>query len=269
MEKSYIRKCIEKIQEDDSIALVYSKSKVYQNNSKYIGIGNDTVKADQDDPCERFLHVIWELMMCNAMYGLFRREIIRKARSFRKDAYAHDTLFLAEVALMGKIIQIDEPLFIRNLTRNYERSLDEHYTDLIRSMDPPWLEEGITLPFCRLMYSHCELINYSSLSFDKKEQLTREIIRCFRMRWDKQLRYEIGRAIQLTDAGCYYCTWDRRHYGQEILDRAKNLQHFYATSVTKALSEALFIYPEWEDLRKAHAKCLRTCQELPSSTTAN
>ena len=269
MEKSYIRKCVEKIQEDDSIVLVYAKSKVYQNNSKYIGVGNDTVKADQDDPCERFLHVIWELMMCNAFYGLFRREIIRKARSFKKDAYAHDTLFLAEVAMLGKIIQIDELLFIRNLTRDYERSLDEHYTDMIRSADPPWLEEGITLPFCRLMYSHCELVNYSSFPLGKKELLTREIIRCFRKRWDNQLRYEINRAIRLINAGCYYYTWDGRHYGPEIHDQANHLQHFYATNVIKALSEALFIYPEWEDLRKAYTKCLHTCQELSLSMTNN
>ncbi len=269
MEKSYIRKSFEKINEDDSIVLVYSKSKVYQNNSKYIGIGNDTVKADQDDPCERFLHVIWELMMCNAMYGLFRREVIRKARSFRKDAYAHDTLFLAEVALMGKIIQIDDFLFIRNLTRNYERSFEEHYTDLILSMDPPWLEEGITLPFCRLTYSHCELINYSSLPLDKKEQLTHEIIRCFRTRWEKQLRYEINRAILLVNAGCFYCTWDGRRYGSDIHDHAKHLEHFYVTNVIKALGEALLIYPEWEELRTAYNKCHRTAQELSLNTINN
>jgi glycosyltransferase involved in cell wall biosynthesis len=269
IEKSYIRTCFEKIQEDNAIALVYTKSKVYQNHTKYIGTGNDFLKADHDDPCERFLHVIWELMMCNAFYGLFRRELLRKTRSFRKDAYAHDNLLLAEVALMGKIIQIDDYLFIRNLTRNYERSFEEHYTDIIRSMDPPWLEEGITLPFCRLTYSHCELINHSSLSLDKKEQLIHEIIRCFRMRWDKQLRYEINRAIQLTNTGCYYYTWDGRHYRQEILDQAKHLQHFYVTNVIKVLSEALFIYPEWEDLRKAYTKCLHTCQESSLGMTNN
>ena len=248
MEKSYIRKCFEKIKEDDSIVLVYSKSKVYQNNSKYLGVGEDFLKADQDDPCERFLHVIWELKMCNAYYGLFRREILRKTRSFKKDAYAHDNLLLAEVALMGKIIQIEDFLFIRNLTRNYGRSFEEHYTDVIRSVDPPWLEEGITLPFCRLTYSHCELINFSSLPLDKKEQLTREIIRCFKTRWGKQLRYEINRAIRLMNAGCFYCTWDGRYYRQEILDQAKHLQHFFVTNIIKALSEALFIYPEWEEL---------------------
>jgi len=99
--------------------------------------------------------------------------------------------------------------------------------------------------------------------------LTSEIIRCFKMRWDKQLRYEIDRAIQLTNTDCYYYTWDGRHYKQEILDQAKHLQHFYVTTVIKALSEALFIYPEWENLRKAYTKCLHTCQELSLSMINN
>jgi glycosyltransferase involved in cell wall biosynthesis len=261
VEKSYIRKCLEKIRADDSIALVYTKSKVYRD-AKYLGFGNDSIEADQDDPCERFTHVIWELMMCNAFYGLIRREMIRKTRSFRKDAYAHDNLFLAEIALMGKIIQIDDQLFVRHLTRDYERSFAEHHTDLIRSMDPPWLEEGITLPFCRLTYAHCELINYSSFSLSKKDQLTLEIIRCFRDRWDIQLRYEINRAIQLINKDCFYYTWDDRHYKPEILVNAKKLQFFHVTSVIKTLDEALFIYPEWEELRNAHMKCHHVAQEL-------
>ena len=268
VEKSYIRKCLEKIREDDSIVLVYSKSKVYRD-AKYIGFGNDSIKADQDDPCERFIHVIWEIMMCNAFYGLFRREMIRKTRSFRKDAYAHDNLFLAEIALMGKIIQIDDQLFVRHLTRDYERSFAEHHTDLIRSMDPPWLEEGITLPFCRLTYAHCELINYSSFPLSKKEQLTLEIIRCFRGRWDMQLRFEINRAIHLINEGCFYYTWDGRHYSPEIHEKAKHLQSFHITDVIKALNEALFIYPEWEELRNAHIKCHSVAEKLSQRNITN
>jgi tetratricopeptide (TPR) repeat protein len=268
VEKSYIKKCLEKIREDDAIVLVYSKSKVYQN-TKYLGLGNDFIKADDDDPCERFVHVIWELNMCHAFYGLFRREIIRKTRSLRKDAYAHDNLFLAEIALMGKIVQIGEQLFVRNLTRNYQRSFDEHHTDLIRTMDPPWLEEGITLPFCRLTYAHCELINYSSFPLCKKERLTREIIRCFRDRWDTQLRYEINRAIRLIHEGCFYYTWDGRHYEQEIRDQAKYLNYFHVTDVITALNEALFIFPEWKELRNAYVKCHHVAQELSSTTINN
>jgi tetratricopeptide (TPR) repeat protein/glycosyltransferase involved in cell wall biosynthesis len=261
VEKSYIKKCLDIIRDNDSIVLAYTKSKVYRDG-KYLGFGNDSIKADQDDPCERFTHVIWELTMCNAFYGLFRREMIRKTRSFRKDAYAHDNLFLAEIALIGKIIQIDDQLFVRNLTRNYQCSFDEHHTDMIRSMDPPWLEEGITLPFCRLTYAHCELINYSSLPFNSKERLTREILRCFRDRWDIQLRYEINRAIQLINKGCFYYTWDGRHYSPEILENAKQLQFFHVTGVIKTLDEAIFIYPEWEELKSAHIKCHHFAQEL-------
>jgi hypothetical protein len=264
LEKSFIRKCLSKIEEDQSIALVYPRSKILDKHSKYMGIGDDTVKADQDDPFERFKHVIWELKLCNAFYGLFRRPIVRKTRSLRKNAYAIDNLFLAEIALLGKIVQIEDVLFIRQLTRNYNIPLDQHHADVLYSFDPAFLEEGITLPFCRLTYAHCELINHSKTDVQKKEQMTREIIQCFRTRWDRQLRYEITRVIHLVNHGRFYQTWDGRTYDQALRGRADYLEYFHITDVLKRLREALFIYPEWVELRKAYATGARRAEEFCS-----
>ena len=261
IEKTYIGKCLEPLRADRSVVLAYSRSKVIQNHSRDLGPGNDVLHADMDDPCERFVHVIRELAMCNAFYGIFRRETLRRTRALRRDAYAHDNLLLAEIALAGKIVQIDEPLFIRNLTRNYDRSYEEHHTDMIRSLDFPWLETGITLPFCRLTYCHCELVNYSALSMEQKELLTAEIVRCFKSRWGQQLDYEITRAVGLVQAGCFFRTWDGRHYGPQ-LERAANLRHFHVADVVKALSEALFLFPERNDLREAYVKTLQASEAL-------
>ena len=48
----------------------------------------------------------------------------------RKNCYAHDNLFLAEIALLGKIVQIDDVLFIDASPEITNRSLAEHYTIL-------------------------------------------------------------------------------------------------------------------------------------------
>ncbi|MDI9571158.1 MAG: sulfotransferase [Pseudomonadota bacterium] len=83
IETEFLRRCLETIEQDDSIALVYPRSRVYNERGDYVGLGNDVLKADGDDPYDRFLHVIWELNMCNAFYGVFRRQIMRKTRSLR------------------------------------------------------------------------------------------------------------------------------------------------------------------------------------------
>ncbi len=266
IEPSFIRRCLETIEQDETIALVYPRSRVYNEQGEFVGFGNDVLKADGLDPVDRFLHVIWELNMCNAFYGLFRRRLMRKTRSLRMNAYAHDNLFLAEIALAGRIIQIEDVLFVRHLTRNYDLSLAEHHADVIGALDPSYLEAGITLPFCRLTYAHCELINHSRLPLDRKEHLTAEIRRCFRQRWAGQLEYEISRLIQLIKNRVYFLTWDGRTYPPDIHRRSGQLFHFHLSDLLKTTSEALFIFPEHEGLQEAFDLLLRELGMAPART---
>ncbi|HET6461655.1 MAG TPA: sulfotransferase [Syntrophales bacterium] len=255
LEKSFISSCLKVIDRDTGIALVYPRTKVLNREGEFLGIAEDFVKADMDDPFDRFLHVIWELQMCNAFHGLFRRHRMIKTNSLRKHCYAHDNLFLAEIALLGKIIQIDDVLFIRHLTRKLKSNLDEHYADVIRSMDPPYMEEGLTLPFCRFTYSHCELVNHSPLPPERKEFLTSEILRCFKHRWAIQLDYEINYLINLLKKGIYYRTWDGRTYGHNLMQQMPNLHYFHVTDVLKVMGEALFIFPEHQGLQEIFETC--------------
>ncbi|MEI7635905.1 MAG: sulfotransferase [Syntrophus sp. (in: bacteria)] len=265
LEKSFISRCLATIERDDSIALVYPKSKVYNEKGVLLGSGADSVKADSNDPYDRFLHVTWELQMCNAFYGLFRRSYMRKTRSLHKNCYAHDNLFLAEIALLGKIVQIDDVLFIRYLTRNYNLSLDAHHADVLRSADPLYLEEGLTLPFCRFTYAHCELVNHSTLPPERKESLTREILRCFRQRWTVQLNHEINRLIQLLHRDVYYQTWDGRTYNHDLKKQTPYLHYFHVTDVLKSIREALFIFPERHELQEIYESAICGIKNFPQN----
>mgnify|MGYP001174220361 FL=1 len=269
IEKGFVRRCLETIEKDETIALVYPHSRVYNEQGELVGPGNDVLKADGDDPADRFLHVIWELNMCNAFYGLFRRQMMRKARSLRMNAYAHDNLFLAEIALMGRIIQIEDVLFIRHLTRNYDLSLAEHHADVIGALDPSYLEAGITLPFCRLTYSHCELVNHSRLPMERKEVLTAEIRRCFRQRWAGQLEYELSRLIQLIRNQVYFLTWDGRTYQPDVHRQSHQLFHFHFTDLLKTVSEAMFLFPEHEGLQEAFHLLLQERGLAPAQSASH
>ncbi len=266
IEKTFVRRCLETISRDEDIALVYPRSRVYNQLGDYIGPGNDALQADGADPGERFLHVIWELNMCNAFYGLFRRHYMRKTRALRMSAYAHDNLFLAEIALLGKIVQIDDVLFIRRLTRNYDLSLDDHHADVIAALEPSFLEAGITLPFCRLTYAHCEVVNHSSLPPERKEFLTAEIRRCFRHRWAVQLQHEIDRLLHLLRNGIYFRTWDGRGYHHDLRQDTPHLFHFHLADLLKTIAEARYIFPEHGGLQEAFNKIVQEQGDLAVRT---
>ncbi|MEN6467039.1 MAG: glycosyltransferase [Syntrophaceae bacterium] len=253
-EKSFMSSCLCDLLCDPSIALVFTRSKVMDADSNYLGIANDGLSAFDENPAERFRHVIWELGMCNAMLGVFRTSMLKKITCWGATQF-FDTLLLAEISLLGKIVQLEDPLFIRRLTRNYNyRSHDERNTQLIFEIDPKLLKEGITLPHCRLAYGHLDIINQSALDDPEKENLMKEVFHCFRKRYHAQMKYEIDRALYLIDHGCLYHQWNET---EVTVRRGKPGAQgsFHLSSLLKRLQEALFFYPEREDLASAYKKC--------------
>ena len=257
-ERSFISKCLEKIEPDPSIALVYPRTKVLDVNSKFIGIANDHITADQDNHIERFRHLIWEIGMCNMFYGLYRTSMLKKVRAWDKSLFG-DNLILAEIALLlGKIVQIDDVLFVRRLTRNYDyRSHDERYEQLISGGIPELFLEGITLPHCRLTYANLELINYAEIESSEKDFLMNDVLKCFKTRFGDKMKYEISRAIELIKKGYFYYTWDKKQSLNWNSGNLRTNDYFHINNLLRHLREALFIFPERTDLKDAYEMCLR------------
>lgn len=255
-ESAMISKCLERIETDPSIALVYPRAKVLDADSKFLGIANDHLNTDQDYPVERFRHLIWEITMCNMFYGLYRTDIAKRACTWGKSLF-WDNLFLAEIALMGKIVQIDDVLFVRRLTRNYDyRTLDDRYVQLISTIDSNWFKDGITLPHCRLAYAHLELLNYSELNDAEKNFLMHDTVKCFRTRFGAKMEYEINRTIELINTNNFYYTWNNMKRHTDVSEGMNTIDYFHSSNLLSNLQEALFIYPERTDLMKAYETCL-------------
>ncbi len=261
-EQTFITKCLEKMESDPSIALVYPRTKVLDVNSKFIGIANDHINADQDNPIERFRHLIWEIGMCNMFYGLYRINILKKVRTWDETLFA-DNLILAEISLLGKIVQIDDVLFVRRLTRNYNyRSPDERNAQLISDIDTNLFHEGITLPHCRLTYAHLELVNYSKIEDSEKNFLMNDVLKCFKTRFGDKMKYEISRTIELINNGYFYYTWNKKQSTNWHSGNLKTNDYFHINNLLKHLQEALFIFPEQADLKDAYEMCLKRAVSL-------
>jgi glycosyltransferase involved in cell wall biosynthesis len=252
-EKAFMGKCIKALQGDDSISLAYTQTKLLNADSQFLGIAKDYVKADQDNPVERFKSLIWQLGICNMVLGLFRTSLLRKSTSLNSSLFA-DTLLLAEVTLSGKIIQIPEQLFIRRFTRNYNyKSPDERNAQLMSETDQSLFEQGISLPHCRLTCAHLDLINNSRLNISQKEELIEETVKCFKARYGNHMKYEIDRAIKLIASGIYYWTWrNDQSEARSFTEGITGLGHYRISNLLKTLQEALLIYPERSDLFQSY-----------------
>ncbi len=245
-----LSKCLETFGDDESIAMVYPTTEM--RGKKGQGVYPDRFQVDQESPVMRFRQIIWNLGACNMLHGVFRTDGLRRSRSMRKHLYrAFDNLILAETALRGKIIQIEDVLFIRRMTRDLDLSFEKRNADLINTYDTVKMLEGLTMPHVRLTYAHFELVNEFDLSLTQKVFLIDEIKKCFEARFGHKMRYEIGRALKLIDEGVFYQTWDG-----DTCNMGGSLRGFHVNTLIKTLQEASFIFPEINQIRQAQAVCL-------------
>ncbi len=256
--REFLTKCLNKITEDPSIALVYPTTEMMSKDNKSQGLARDPFRADQEEPVERFRQLIWNLGWCNMFHGVFRTKTLRKTRAINKHLYrAADNLLLAETALLGKIVQIDDVLFTRRMTRGRDQmTLEELNANLINTIDSYKMAEGITLPHCRLTYTHFELINESNLSDITKNYLFNEIRECFKSRFGAQMLSEIKRAVHLIDKGIFFYTWDNKTRENPSSELLETFDFFHINNLLKTLQEASYIYPELPELNNAYKTCL-------------
>jgi tetratricopeptide (TPR) repeat protein len=266
-DKTFISACLVPLDEDPSVALVYPRTKILDANSKFLGIAQDHLDAGQETSQERFTHLIWEIGMCNAFYGIYRSAILKRISSWGKTLFG-DNLMLAEITLMGKIIQIDAPVFIRRLTRDYQyHSEEERNTQLMSDVDPRLFLEGISFPHCRLAYGHLELVNQSGLRDAEKDALMAEVVRCFRTRFGPKMTYEIDRAVALITDGHFFHQWNQADHGKDASSEGVVFSSFHISALLKRLQEALYFYPEREDLTAAYDACMKALSKTMGSFT--
>ena len=116
-----LRRCMEVFQSSDpTVALVYTLSEKIDENSTVIiqngglkwergGLNWDRVATTAKTPHQRLAHVIWRALHGHAHYGVIRSSFLLRARPY--GCVAADWMLLAELGMMGKIVEVPEVLF--------------------------------------------------------------------------------------------------------------------------------------------------------------
>jgi glycosyltransferase involved in cell wall biosynthesis len=114
----FLQRCVEMLDEDASIVLCFTKTKVIDENGTVIGVYDIEVDATSSMPDERFYNMLSTDHWCFQQFGVIRSNILAKARIAGK-YYGWDRTLLAELSLFGRIFEIPEYLFFR---RNHSNS---------------------------------------------------------------------------------------------------------------------------------------------------
>jgi glycosyltransferase involved in cell wall biosynthesis len=108
--ETFLRRCVDVHAADPSIAAVCTAIEHIDEEGRSLGVAQDLSSASSAEPAARFADFIRYDYSCAVSFGLLRRDLIENTRLLLP-FWGSDRVFLAELALAGRIVVIDEPLF--------------------------------------------------------------------------------------------------------------------------------------------------------------
>jgi len=265
-EPTMLTECLPVLENDPSIVVCYPRTKSINENGEFLNIAKDYVKADQETPKERFASILWNLALCNALYGLMRTDALHEVRWPATSSHGSDHIVLGELALLGKLVQIPKPLFLRRFYTDTPRfsTIEENNSYCMRIFDTKSDREGISLPFCEFAFETMNAVRLSTLDEDDKADLIVETLKCFRTRWKRQVFYEVRRAIDLIRKREFRMAWGQSSSvkGHRITDQ------LYVSTILARLETAFFLLPGLPGLQEAHDICLGELGRLDGDSHA-
>ena len=109
-------KCLAALVAHPDASMAYGKTEIIDAEGRVTARYEDRLNLMQESAAERFLEYLRIAGMTNAIYGLMRRDAVAKTALMGNGAYpAADMNLMAELALLGKIVEVPQPLFFRRM----------------------------------------------------------------------------------------------------------------------------------------------------------
>jgi glycosyltransferase involved in cell wall biosynthesis len=253
-----VSRCVEALEADPVAVVAYTYTELIDPATGTKRLYQDPYRLDQEDPAVRYVSLIQGLNLGNVIYGLYRRSVLFAIPPMAKGSSRFfvftDAVFLANVVLQGKVIQIPETLFIRR--RGKSKAWIDNVAYMERCISPNFLTSGVTLPTSESIQEHVRDLMASTLPVETKLRLIQVTYEIYSKRWGNVLSFEINRAVQLAKAGKFTETWN----GMPALHPDKTVQdlvdQFYARLLLDRLELTSRFIQNNQDLHLGKAFCL-------------
>ena len=202
--------CVDALEKDPDAVLAYPYTELFDPETGSKKVYYDNFRLDQADPAERYRNLIRYLDLGNMIYGLYRRDVLFKippmSRITSRFIIFFDAIFLANVVLKGKIIQIPEILFTRR--RGKSRKWLNNIASIEKASASNYEIKGVSLPANNSIQVHVNDLLASDLPVETILKLIRITYDVYKDRFGAQINYEILRAADLAKSGKFTELWN-------------------------------------------------------------
>jgi glycosyltransferase involved in cell wall biosynthesis len=109
---TYLERCVALLEANPDAVLCQSLVRLIDADGKSVGVyDSELQRADSASPSERFAALVISAHWCTESFGLIRSEALARTRLIAP-YFASDRALCAELALLGRCLQVPEPLFM-------------------------------------------------------------------------------------------------------------------------------------------------------------
>lgn len=112
LDPEFLEKCVQVLDSDPSVVLVYSKANRIDMHGNWAGTYDYDMRVSHPQAHVRFADLILINHFCIAVFGVIRRDLLAKTPLIGKYVGSDRTL-LAETSLLGRLVELPEYLFHR------------------------------------------------------------------------------------------------------------------------------------------------------------
>ncbi|MDT3685401.1 MAG: glycosyltransferase family 2 protein [Pseudorhodoplanes sp.] len=107
----FIGACVRALEMDQDAVLAYGMTRSIDEDGRLIPlVGSMMTDMGDDTPPRRFRKVIAEVGTCYEVFGVFRREALKKS-ALHRFYYGSDRALIAEMALLGRFLHVPDVVF--------------------------------------------------------------------------------------------------------------------------------------------------------------
>jgi len=161
---TFLECCFQVLEKEKSVVLCYAKSKIIDEDGNIAGIYIDNLDLQHPSPHERIRHLLINVNLVNAIYGLIRKDALMKTRLIG-EYLSSDYNTLLELCILGKFYEIQEYLFFRRDHRDNVRKMT--LENQVLSINPSHMS-SYNYPQIRLIYEQWKSVSRFKLNMYEK-----------------------------------------------------------------------------------------------------
>jgi glycosyltransferase involved in cell wall biosynthesis len=141
---TFVESCVNVLLRRPDVILSYPQTKLFADDLDASTAYDDVGSLEDDSPTARLLTLLQRIRLNNVMNGVIRRDALTRTR-LHEPYHSSDIVMLCELALMGKFVQVPEPLYYRRMTPEASTKLmqgparDRYIFGGKRNSGRPWL----------------------------------------------------------------------------------------------------------------------------------